>query len=335
MKPNRFFLDEVNAPQKPIEVFTPPQKPEDKVKLGKGNSLPLYSLPKRVYRVHIKYPQTNHSIGYEITAHSLHVSMGMINIAYQKNNYFTQGKTPTKVLENLAIVCSNILYPINLTVNYETGEKQISNPEKIKERFALHLPRLQKDYKGELFGEYIRQIEYHLSDPRQFAYQLINQDLFFALFTHPIYRAYNQAREAESTLTLSVPGEDCFLSFTGKLKIDETYNCLAGFFLHFTGVATSLSGKQYQLDVEYNLDYADYTVKDILAEINTLEGEDKSTLVKLSSYQLREREPSSKEKEAKQQLEQQKLRKHDIENEKNYQKYLRSKRSWFDKLFNL
>jgi hypothetical protein len=337
MKPNGFFLEEINIPsiKKSNERRLTVKKPEGKVLLNPENTLSLYPLTRRVYRVAIQFPVEKQSVGYEIKVRSKTLSTQSINIEYQKNYFFIEGKTPQRSVDQLAIACTEILYPIQIIVNYNTGGKQISNHKQIKQKFEKQLPELQRNYKGGIFFQYIQEIQQNLANPDLFIQRLIYNDLFFALHTHTLYKTYPQSREVESKIKLRVPKVSYPLTFTGRLKIDENYNNMMGFYIHFHGIATSLSGQVYKLYVEYNMDYIDYTIKDIVAEIKTGTEEDNVKLCKMTCYQLREEEPSPQEKELQHAQYLQKQKEKEIEEEENYQKYLRKKRSWFDRLFSI
>lgn len=337
MKPNGFFLEEKNlsTEKENSESYLTVKKPEGKVQLNLKNTLSLYALTRRVYRVAIQFPVEKHSVGYEVTVRSKLLSTRSVTIEYQKNYFFVEGKTPTRTVEQSAIACAEILYPIQIIVNYDTGGKQISNHKQIKQKFEQGLPELQRNYKGEIFSQYIKEIQQNLQNPFLFINQLLYNDLFLAFHTHILYRTYPQSREVENKIELRIPNVSYPLTFTGKLKIDEMYNNLMGFYIHFQGTATSITGKVYELYVEYNMDYIDYTIKDISAEVKSVTDENKVTICKMTCCQLREEEPDPKEKELQHAKYIQKQKEKEIEEEENYQNYLRKKRSWFYKLFNI
>lgn len=83
------------------------------------------------------------------------------------------------------------------------------------------------------------------------------------------------------------------------------------------------------------MDYIDYTIKDILAEVKTFIEDNKIVLYKMTCYQLREEESSSKEKQLQHVHNIQKQKEKEQKEEENYQKYMKSQRSWISKLFNL
>lgn len=337
MKSNGFFLDEKNfSTNKPTsEIHVKVNKPEGKVRLHSENSLPLHPLNVRVYRVDLRFSNEKQSLGYEVKVKTKPLSNRSVAIKYKKNYFFTDGKTPNRLIDQLAIECTHILYPIGITVNYDTNIKRINNLAEIKQKFEQQLPTIQRNYKGNNFVNYIQEIQRCLADPNLFNQRLLHKDLFLALYTHPLYQSYPQSRELESNIMVHVPDVSYPLMFTGKLKIDENYNCMRGFYIHFQGSATSLSGQVYELYVEYNMDYIDYTIKDILAEVKTVIEDNKIVLYKMTCYQLREEESSSKEKQLQHVHNIQKQKEKEQKEEENYQKYMKSQRSWISKLFNL
>lgn len=337
MKSNGFFLDEKNfsTNKSTSEIHVKVNKPEGKVRLHAENSLPLHPLNARVYRVDLRFSNEKQSLGYEVKVKTKPLSNRSVAIKYKKNYFFTDGKTPNRLIDQLAIECTRILYPIGITVNYDTNIKRINNLAEIKQKFEQQLPTIQRNYKGNNFVNYIQEIQRCLADPNLFNQRLLHKDLFLALYTHPLYQSYPQSRELESNIMVHVPDVSYPLTFTGKLKIDENYNCMRGFYIHFQGSAISLSGQVYELYVEYNMDYIDYTVKDILAEVKTVIEGSKITLCKMMCYQLREEEPSLKEKQLQHAHNLQKQKEKEQKEEDNYQKYMKSQHSWISKLFNL
>lgn len=329
MKSNGFFLDEKNfsTNKSTSEIHIRVNKPEGKVRLHSENSLPLHPLNVRVYRVDLRFSNEKQSLGYEVKVKTKPLSNRSVAIKYKKNYFFTDGKTPNRLIDQLAIECTRILYPIGITVNYDTNIKRINNLAEIKLKFEQQLPAIQRNYKGNNFANYIQEIQRCLADPNLFNQRLLHKDLFLALYTHPLYQSYPQSRELESNIMVHVPDVSYPLMFTGKLKIDENYNCMRGFYIHFHGSAISLSRQVYELYVEYNMDYIDYTIKDILAEVKTVIEDNKIVLYKMTCYQLREEESSSKEKQLQHVHKIQKQKEKEQKEEENDQKYMKSQRS--------
>lgn len=129
-------------------------------------------------------------------------------------------------------------------------------------------------------------------------YELINNDIFFALFTHTIYGAYTNSLRYNSQMRLSTGSYNSALNFKGEQWIEPLYNNVGGAFVYFKGYAEGIDNitkmnTLFELNIEYNLEYENFSIKDIIAEIAKLDADKKEILLKANIHQLREYETNN------------------------------------------
>ncbi|TWP30758.1 hypothetical protein ETU08_03980 [Apibacter muscae] len=329
MEESRFFIEEVNPQPKP-EIKEEPDfivSSGDPIQLAPHNRIPVKPIIERTYRLNITYPHTQHQVDYEIKVQGMVFSQDAAEFRFTKDQYFVDGYAPTKVLDELDIAISKILYPMNLNINYKTQKVTLTNLNEIQKRWLSKKEELRQDYQGEFFEKYLKQIDKIIKDSYNFTQKLVKKDLFFSLFTHAIYKEYNRALKIPAHWTFLPSGEKYRQVFTGEQRVEPVYNHLNGIFIYMQAITAD---KKYQIKAEYNLDAEDYTLKDIVAQLYKKEQENKEILIRCKIHQLREKEPVKYKPTAKDLEEEQRKKE---EEEKNYQKYLQSKKSWFDRLF--
>lgn len=299
-----------------------------KVHWGAKNSLYLQDLPLRVYRVLIKYPLSSSQINYEITAQGRGTAQNITRIRFQKDRFFVNGHSPDRVADELAILTTRALYPLELHIDYNTRKQKIINRKEIQNNWNKLVPYLEREYGGALLELYKHTIEEQLADDRRFRKSLFSNDLFFSLYCHSLYGEYSSDLDRESSLWFNIGEYNRPLLFKGKQWVEKEYNQVGGVFLHFHGQAIS-AGVRYELEVEYNLEKQRFTIKDILATLFRIKEGHKEPLTEVSIWQQREKEPVI-DYEKQYEEERKKL----DEDEVAYQKYLKNKgKGWFDRLF--
>lgn len=265
------------------------------VKFGLDNSIWIKKIPKkRVYRVKIEYLQRKSSIDYEIEAESAPSVEDCLTIKFSKSQYYINSLMPDMVLDEVAVKVADSIYPFFLDLNYSKEYRHIRILEDTYNTWIKKKNEIKKEYIGKIVENYLDRTEASLFS-QDLTYKVLNNDVFFGLFTHSIYGGYGDNLMVDSNIRLSLGSYNSALNFKGKQSIESKYNNIGGVFLYFKGHANGVDAKtnktvQFELNIEYNLEYNTFSIKDIICEIFVIDQQSRKKIVNVSIYQLRNKE---------------------------------------------
>lgn len=269
-----------------------------KVGFGIDNSIYIKKTPiKRVYRSKIEYPQSRTRVDYEIYTEGLQRLPQAIVVKFHKKNFFINTLQPDMIMDEVAVKSAEGIYPIFLSIDYLKGVKEILNRKEILEAWQTTQKSIKKEYTGQVIDNYLMRTEDVLQSDK-ITYELINNDIFFALFTHSIYGAYTDSLRYNSQMRLSTGSYNSALNFKGEQWIEPLYNNVGGVFVYFKGYAEGIDNitkmnTLFELNIEYNLEFENFSIKDIIAEIAKLDANRREILMKANIHQLREYETNN------------------------------------------
>lgn len=98
-------------------------------------------------------------------------------------------KQPETLLEELAVKCSQVLYPLHVGVHRNGRMKEVKNYQDILRRWRTEKPSLEKYYKGKVAEKYRALFDKRIQNIDTFQTHLLS-DYFFSIFFLPIYQKY-------------------------------------------------------------------------------------------------------------------------------------------------
>ncbi len=167
---------------------------EQKVHLGNKNKLfnksyvgyKSYGILKRIIT-----PEGEQNIKYEIEFKYYPITKkGNQYISVDKiSKTYINDKEPEFIIDELAIKCTDILYPLILHVDENNRFKTIQNHEELLKRWEIEKPKLLHYYTGEVAQNYIIEYENVLMDLKLLNHYIQKDWLYAAYFTD-IYLCY-------------------------------------------------------------------------------------------------------------------------------------------------
>jgi hypothetical protein len=263
-----------------------------KVKFGIDNSIYIRQIPTiRTYRLKIIYPQKNSRIDCEVITKGLKIIPQNVMMSFDKKKIFINGLEPDMVIDEVAVKASEGIYPICLSINYINKTQKVLNLIEIQESWKRTKELIKKEYTGRIIDSYLNRTEDNLTEEKVTC-KLIDNDIFFGLFTHSIYGSYTKELKFKTEMRMSLGNINSTLNFKGEQWINPEYNHLGGVFVYFKGYAKGFDMKSgteayFELNVEYNLQYETFSIKDIIADINMIKEGEKTPVMQATIYQQR------------------------------------------------
>ncbi len=164
--------------------------------IGKLNSEPFKKdLNYGIYKT-IKSGTKENTIKYEISVryypkneeNNRYVSVDLIS------KIFINNEEPSLTADELAIACTEILYPLIFRINRNGLLLEIQNHDELLKRWKKHKQTKLKYYQGETANNYIEKFEETLVEKDLLLYYLQN-DWFFNIYFNKIYTIYQGANK--------------------------------------------------------------------------------------------------------------------------------------------
>lgn len=130
------------------------------------------------YQVQTKY----------ITAHQKIGSNPVLQIS--KQNFLINGKVLETAIDISNITAASALYPLVLQLDTNNVVQGIKQYEHIKKRWQNIKTSLLQQYNGELFDDYMQEMENTIHNVEKLA-AVLQRDVFIHIYTMPIYTTYN------------------------------------------------------------------------------------------------------------------------------------------------
>ena len=136
-----------------------------------------------------------------------------------KQYFFVNGFLSDNPMDELAIACAKILYPIKFWMAANGIIPKLDNGTEIKERFATNKPLLERDFKGSVAKKYFDKIEHSLQTPSELD-KVITQDIWLCLFLTPLSGRYNNFERLQ---TINIPfwGAKPRVTFIGSSTVKD------------------------------------------------------------------------------------------------------------------
>ncbi len=213
---------------------------------------------------------------------------------------------PQIYIDELAAEMATALYPLELKINAQTGERFIRNADAVKQRWREKKKQLELSHEGPQIVQYFAGMDQVTENQDGIQDALFNNDIMAALLTHPVHINYGPQRETDRSILMPLGHYNEPVLFKGRQWIEPGVNDYGGIFVCFAGKAggyTDDKGSRIaevlDLKVEYNLDAEDFTIRDIEATVSRLETEGRSqVMVDMTAYCRQEKEQEYREQQA-------------------------------------
>ncbi|WP_062054652.1 LysM domain-containing protein [Aquimarina longa] len=116
---------------------------------------------------------------------------------------FINDKAPNLVADEMAVACTEVLYPLVLKIDTNGLLLDIQNHKAILKRWKTHKKAQLDYYKGSVSQKYVELFEQTLSDKNLLFYYLKN-DWFYSIYFNNIYTSYNDHFELNNTVDFPV-----------------------------------------------------------------------------------------------------------------------------------
>ncbi|MDR2275049.1 MAG: hypothetical protein LBF27_29335 [Sphingobacterium sp.] len=104
---------------------------------------------------------------------------------------FINEMEPDLMVDQLAHEVSNVLYPMEIVVDFEGRFSEIQNLTQIQKRWVKLKSELKSKYEGNIVESYFSRMENCIFDPFLLNSAIKQQDWFLNVFFQPIYSNYN------------------------------------------------------------------------------------------------------------------------------------------------
>ncbi|HCM36074.1 hypothetical protein [Chryseobacterium sp.] len=195
--------------------------------LGRLNSIKIKpsGLQQRRYGVSVKYFSGNEEspskrIDYTVTAH-LNIEYGKGVLSLNKENIFYNHHEADQISEIISSALSATVYPVEIDLNEKgTGTGEITNYDKILERWNIQKSKLSEKYSSDDLTEFFTNFEKKLQN-KTFIEQSLRYDWYWNLFFHPKFIHYGDTRSVTRDLYLAVIPYQEPLKFSGRQTINK------------------------------------------------------------------------------------------------------------------
>jgi len=99
---------------------------------------------------------------------------------------FINDQEPSLIIDELAVLCNEVLYPIVLQIDKNVIPLDINNHEEILKKWKNYKETKLKNYQGETAESYIALFEQKISD-KDLCLHFLKNDWFFQLYFNKIY----------------------------------------------------------------------------------------------------------------------------------------------------
>lgn len=208
------------------ELFLPRTAVADKkklVKLGHGNRLvfqPENSFLKYGVLITIENNEKKNEIKYNTSVRWVKYENGFHFFEIDRiSNLFLNEEEVNEIADLLAYKTSQVLYPMQISVDQQGKFNTIENAELFKKRWSDIKDEVYKEFEGEIVDEYCRKIENVLDEPNSL-FIFIKNDYFIRTLFFGIYQKFNQDYLTEMTETFPVINNAIEPSFKIEVEID-------------------------------------------------------------------------------------------------------------------
>ncbi|VXC12880.1 MULTISPECIES: hypothetical protein [Chryseobacterium] len=208
------------------ELFLPRTAVADKkklVKLGHGNRLvfqPENSFLKYGVLITIENNEKKNEIKYNTSVRWVKYENGFHFFEIDRiSNLFLNEEEVNEIADLLAYKTSQVLYPMQISVDQRGKFSNVENTDVFKERWNDIKDEVYKEFEGEIVDEYCQKIEKVLDEPSSL-FIFIKNDYFIRTLFFGIYQKFNQDYLTEMTETFPVINNAIEPSFKIEVEID-------------------------------------------------------------------------------------------------------------------
>lgn len=208
------------------ELFLPRTAVVDKnklVKLGHGNRLvfqPENSLLEYGVMITIENNEKKNEIKYNTSVRWVKYENGFHFFEIDRiSNLFLNDEEVNEIADLLAYKTSQVLYPMQISVDQQGKFSNVENTDVFKERWSDIKDEVYKEFEGEIVDEYCQKIEKVLDEPNSL-FIFIKNDYFIRTLFFGIYQKFNQDYLTEMTETFPVINNAIEPSFKIEVEID-------------------------------------------------------------------------------------------------------------------
>lgn len=263
-------------------------------------------LDYRCYGVVLKFPDKQVSVAYDTTVQQFSVRAPEYTFTLHRDKVYVNEYEPQVYIDELASEMATTLYPLELKINTQTGERFLLNADAVKQRWQEKKKQLELSHEGPQIAQYFAGMDKVTESREGIQAALFNNDIMVALLTHPVHINYGAQREADRSILMPLGRYNEPVLFNGRQWIETGENDYGGIFVCFAGKASGYTDDKgsrvaaaLELKVEYNLDAEDFTIRDIEAMVSRLETEGGAqVLIDMTAYCRQEKEQEYREQQA-------------------------------------
>ncbi|WP_298503539.1 hypothetical protein [uncultured Maribacter sp.] len=215
----------------------------------------------RFYGVEIEYlePKFNR-VHYILESEFLNYSGSFFKVQLNRQKLYVNNKVPTKVLEVLADKCANVLYPLVLKVSFSGQIQEIDNYLEIQERWKALVPKIKKEYSGEIAENYMNSISTNMADQKIFLSKLRRDVVYDLLFPRLFVLGELNFEKDNCEFNLPHYAYPSGIIFSGKQEISKYPNSNNHIMVTYEGKTPEANDvikkeiKNGQLNLKYALD---------------------------------------------------------------------------------
>ncbi|OBW39365.1 hypothetical protein AB670_04299 [Chryseobacterium sp. MOF25P] len=208
------------------ELFLPRTAVIDKnklVKLGHGNKLvfqPENSFLEYGVLITIENNEKKNEIKYNASVRWIKYENGFHFFEIDRiSNLFLNDEEVNEIADLLAYKTSQVLYPMQISVDQQGKFNTIENTDVFKKRWSDIKDEVYKEFEGEIVDEYCQKIEKILYEPSSL-FIFIKNDYFIRTLFFGIYQKFNQDYLIEMTETFPVINNTIEPSFKIEVEIN-------------------------------------------------------------------------------------------------------------------
>lgn len=154
------------------------------------------------------------SISYKLSINYIKTKEYSHIFKIEKNTFLVNNKTARRKIQQLAIMCSNVYYPMEIAVNDRGKIITIHNILQIKERWLAHKIKIKEVFNGKYVDAYIKNLEFKIMNTKDLEVTIKNDTVIKAIL-FPYKKTITQLSSDFSTRFLKDQ-----INYEVKQKID-------------------------------------------------------------------------------------------------------------------
>ncbi len=213
-----------------------------KIKLNIDHAIDFAPKPRstRSYGITIKYYDQGNQEATKRLDYQIHLKVNQFRdenkvwqLCFDKTDLFIDRHEPDFVGEQLANMSIGAIYPLKVDVNSRNEIfRGIVNHGEILNRWKQVAEKISDKYEGRYADLYLEKMEKKISNRSELEYAL-RADMFWSVFFHPKYLAYDSNLSQQSTFFFPVIAYHS-LAFEGVQAVEPNYTDYGTIKMHFS-----------------------------------------------------------------------------------------------------